>query len=466
MAELKVIKTAAETALAQTFTQARPHLPGGEAIAKGRAAAFDVFAREGPPQHRRIEDWKYTDLRALMREAKPLAAPPDAQAKARGKHAGALLDAGEAFRIVFVDGAFVPELSDTAALEDGLSFTSLAAALADNDQELMRHLGKLAPTSDVAVALNTALMGDGAVIRVRDGATIKRPLHLVFAASEKPAASFTRSLMTVGKGARVMLVESYEGRPAAAIVANAALEVFVGGEAHVDHVKVIGEGADALHISTLAAAIGARARFNTFTFTAGGAGIRNQLFLNFVGEDTVAYISGATLPKGRQHADTTLVVTHTARGRRSREVFKSVLDDEAHGVFQGCIMEGRGAADRRQDGDAGAAAVRSRRSYTTSRNWKYSPTTCNVAGRRDRRRDRRGAEILADGARHSGRRGRGASDPGVSGRGDRKHRACRHARDADRAGGCMVARAKIGLGPLYFEGRFRGHLRMTGVQDV
>jgi Fe-S cluster assembly protein SufD len=341
MAELKVIKTAAETALAQTFTQARPHLPGGEAIAKERAAAFDVFAREGLP-HRRIEDWKYTDLRALMRDAKPLAAPPDAQAKARAKRAGALLDEGEALRLVFADGAFVPELSDTAALEDGLSFTSLAAALADNDQELMR-LGKLAPTSDVAVALNTALMGDGAVIRVRDGATIKRPLHLVFAASEKPAASFTRSLMTVGKGARVMLVESYEGPAGSGYQANAALEVFVGGEAHVDHVKVIGEGADALHISTLAAAIGARARFNTFTFTAGGAVIRNQLSLQFDGEETVANISGATLLKGRQHADTTLVVTHIARGCQSREVFKSVLDDEAHGVFQGRIMVRSGA---------------------------------------------------------------------------------------------------------------------------
>ena len=44
MAEVKVIKTAAETALAHAFAQARPHLPGGPAIAKERAAAFDVFA--------------------------------------------------------------------------------------------------------------------------------------------------------------------------------------------------------------------------------------------------------------------------------------------------------------------------------------------------------------------------------------------------------------------------------------
>ena len=342
MAEVKVIKTAAETALAQTFAQARDRLPGGEAIARERVAAFDVFAKEGLP-HRRIEDWKYTDLRALMRDAKPLAAPPDAQAKARARSAGALLDAGEALRLVFVDGAFVPELSDTAAPEEGLSVTSLAAALAANDEELNRHLGKLAPVSDVAVALNTALMGDGAVIRVRAGATIKRPLHLVFAASEKAAATFTRSLITVGEGARVMLLESHEGPAGSGYQANSALEVFVGDKAHVDHVKVIGEGVDALHISTLAAAIGGYARFNTFSFVAGGAVIRNQLFLKFDGQETVAHIGGASLLKGRQHADTTLVANHIARGCQSREVFKSVLDDEAHGVFQGRIVVRPGA---------------------------------------------------------------------------------------------------------------------------
>jgi Fe-S cluster assembly protein SufD len=341
-AEVKVIKTAAETALAHSFAQARPHLPGGAEIAKERAAAFDVFVREGLP-HRRVEEWKYTDLRALMRDAKPLASPPDAQAKARAKSAGALIGDVEARRLVFVDGAFVPELSDTAALEEGLTVRSLAAALAGDAADLIAHLGKLAPASDVAVALNTALMGDGAVIRVGAGATIERPLHLVFTASEKPAASFVRSLMIVEQGARVMLVESHEGPDGSDYQVNAVLELFVADKAHVDHVKIIGEGAEALHVSTLAAAIGAKARFNSFTFTIGGAVVRNQLFLKFDGEGTVANIRGATLLKGRQHADTTLVANHIARGCQSREVFKSVLDDEAHGVFQGRIVVRQGA---------------------------------------------------------------------------------------------------------------------------
>jgi Fe-S cluster assembly protein SufD len=341
-AEVAVIKTAAETALAQTFAQARDQLPGDEAIMARRNAAFDVFAKEGLP-HRRIEEWKYTDLRALMRDAKPLASPPDASAKARAKDAGRVLGDLDARRLVFVDGAFVPELSDLRELEAGLVVGSLAQALTDGDPVVAARLGKLAPALDAAVALNTALMGDGAVIRVASGATIERPLHLLFVASDKPAAIFTRSLVTIDHGARVMLIESHEGPATSDYQVNAALELFAGDGAHVDHVKVIGEGTEALHVSTLAAAIGAHARFNTFSFISGGAVVRNQLFLRLDGEGTVAAIRGASLLKDRQHADTTLFADHIARDCQSRQMFKSVLDNEAHGVFQGRIIVRRHA---------------------------------------------------------------------------------------------------------------------------
>ena len=341
-AELTTNKTAAESALVNTFAKARDHLPGDGNVAAQRAAAFELFAKQGLP-HRRIEEWKYTDLRALMREAKPLASPPDAAAKASAKTAGSMLGDVEARRLIFVDGVFVPELSDLKGLESGLSIGSLADALAGGDPAVLAYLGKIAPAGDVAVALNTALMGDGAVIRIGGGATIERPLHLCFVTSQKPAATFARSLVTVEPGARVMLIESHEGPAGSDYQINSALELFVGERAHIDHVKIIADGTEALHVSTLAAAVAARARFNTFSFVMGGAVVRNQMFLNFDGEDTVAGIRGATLLGGRQHADTTLLANHIARGCQSREVFKSVLGGEAHGVFQGRIVVRRGA---------------------------------------------------------------------------------------------------------------------------
>jgi Fe-S cluster assembly protein SufD len=337
-ADVRPIKTAAETALAESFAAAKDRLPGAGALASLRAEAFRRFNAEGLP-HRRVEEWKYTDLRALMRDAKPLASPPDAAAKARARDAGAAIASIEGRRIVFVDGAFAPQLSDLAGLEPGLSIGSMAAALASGDPQVTGLLGKLVPTDDAAVALNTAFMGDGAVIRVGDGAALARPLHLVFVnAGGTPAAVFLRSLVIIERGARAMLVESHEGVAANEHQVNAALELKVGDEAHVDHVKITGEGAGALHVSTLMAAVGAHARFNEFLFTTGGTVVRNQMFVRFDGEGTIAGIRGASLLKGRQHADTTLVADHVAGGCTGREVFKSVLDDEGRAVFQGKII--------------------------------------------------------------------------------------------------------------------------------
>ena len=333
MAELALMKTAAEQQLAAEWQQARRVLPGAAAL---REQAFGLFESNGLP-HRRIEEWKYTDLRALMREARPLAGAPDAAARARAKDAGAGLASIEARRIVFIDGALAPELSDLAALEAGLGIRSLAQCLAAGDPLTMAHLGTTVGTDDVTVALNTAFMGDGAVIHVEAGATLARPLHLAFVNCGKaPASVFIRSLVVIGEGARVMLVESHEG--SAEYQVNAAVELKVGDGAHVDHVKITGDGAGALHVSSLLAAIGARARFNEFLFTTGGAVVRNQLFVRFAGEGTIASIGGATLLRDRQHADTTLLADHAVAGCTSRELFKSVLEDQSRGIFQGKIV--------------------------------------------------------------------------------------------------------------------------------
>src|SRR2546430_7747105 len=99
--DIRPIKTAAECALAVNFAAARGSLPGADAVAALREEAFGRFETDGLP-HRRIEEWKYTDLRALMREAKPLAPLPDAAAKRRAGEQSGMLAAIEARRIAFV----------------------------------------------------------------------------------------------------------------------------------------------------------------------------------------------------------------------------------------------------------------------------------------------------------------------------------------------------------------------------
>jgi Fe-S cluster assembly protein SufD len=336
-AGIRPVRTQAELGLVDVYTTSRQGLPGGSDISAVRAAAFNHFALAGLP-NARVEAWKYTDLRRLMRDAKPLAAPPDARGRKRAQEAGGLL-AGLGFRrLVIVDGSFVAELSDLDGLETGLMVRSMAEALALDEPLLSQGLGPMVPADEPALALNTALAGDGVVITISPGVIIERPIHLVFAnTSATPAAMVTRSLVVVGGGARATIIETHEGRDQQDYQVNTVLQLVVGDEARVDHVKVTREGGAAIHVATLLANIGARAEFNALGFTTGGAVVRNQLFVLLAGEGTVANLRGLSLLADKQHADTTLAVDHSAPGCQSREVFKAVVDDEARAVFQGKI---------------------------------------------------------------------------------------------------------------------------------
>ncbi len=89
MADVTLMKTPAETALAQAFESAKTALPGQ---AESRAQAFEQFNSRGLP-HRRVEEFKYTDLRALLREVAPFAGVPSAD-EAKAALAGAKALAG------------------------------------------------------------------------------------------------------------------------------------------------------------------------------------------------------------------------------------------------------------------------------------------------------------------------------------------------------------------------------------
>ena len=273
-----------------------------------------------------------------MREAKPLAPPPDRAAKEHAKIAGNILSGIPAHRFVFVDGEFVPELSEQEAIP-GVRIYSLASELTRGDGGGAFPVAVKSAAEDSVVSLNLAFAADGAVIHIARNTVVAKPIHLVFTHSgAAPTAVFARSRVVVDAGAEVTLVESHEGPNKLDYQINAALALFVGDRAKVNHVKVAREGDHALHVSTLTAAVGEGATLRHFIFTLGGGVTRDQLFVNCNGKNAEVNVSGASLLRHREHADITLVLDHAIGGCTSREIFKSVLDDESRGVFQGKII--------------------------------------------------------------------------------------------------------------------------------
>ena len=338
-----VTRTKAEQAYSGMFEAVAAGLPGGRAVADARKAAIGAFAGLGLP-HRRIEEWKYTDLRAMLKEAFSPSLQRGAQVDERALEAplGPALASLDAVRLVFLDGAFAPALSRLDS-EQGKTyhFDPLTRGLEQGFDWLTALVGEtFGPKATAVVALNTAFMTDGALLRVVEGARPGRPIHLVFATTgAEKAAVTTRCFVEIGAGAEATVLESHVSLGEGAKQTNAMTEMSVRDRARVRHIKLTaGAAAGSAHVGTWITRLGAKSQYRAFQLTAGAPLVRNQLWVTFAGEGGKLDISGCFLGDGSDHIDTTLVVDHAVPGCESRELFKGVLTDRARGVFQGKVI--------------------------------------------------------------------------------------------------------------------------------
>jgi Fe-S cluster assembly protein SufD len=308
-------------------------------LAALRARAMDRFQALGFPTTR-DEDWHYTSVAPIaegaFRPAPPPAAPLDPDILA------AVLLGGDAWsRLVFVNGRFDRGLSRFAELPGDVTVMTLAEALREEPGLCEAHLGRVAPFEAHAfTALNTAFVADGVVLRVPDDVTLPTPIQIVHVADAgaDQAVLHPRVLVVAGRHARVAVVETWLGLPGARHFTNAVTEVVVGDGAHVQHYGVQRAAAQAFHVNTVQAVQGRDSVFHQFTFTAGGALSRANVYSHLAAPGAEVRLHGLYLLDDAQHADHQTFVHHAAEGCASREVYKGILDGESHGVFNGKVL--------------------------------------------------------------------------------------------------------------------------------
>ncbi|MBW5436552.1 Fe-S cluster assembly protein SufD [Bradyrhizobium canariense] len=332
-----VAKTGNGRAVSDLFASAAGRLPGSPSVIAVRREAFETYERLGLP-HRRIEEWKYTDLRALVGEVLPLAAAPDAAALKRAADAVKAHAIAGARKLVLVDGVFAADLSDLKALGSEVSVKTLREVLENKANPAAADLLQTI-SSDAVISLNAAMATDGVVISVADGAQPSAPVQLIHVATASSASSFTRSHLRIGKGARATIIESFvaAGKTSAYQV-NDAVILAVGDNADAAHIRLMDDSPDAVNITSQFVTVGANTKLNFFNMTTGAAVSRLQGFITLAGEGSELSVNGVNLLQKTEHGDTTLVVDHAVPNCVSREVFRAVIDDRAHSVFQGRII--------------------------------------------------------------------------------------------------------------------------------
>lgn len=301
----------------------RGRLPGRDLpwLAAQRDAAAESFRAQGFPT-RRVEAWKYTDLRPLTEAGfgEPLTPVETAPELPR---------AAVPRRVVFVDGRFRPDLSDS-----GLPVRSLAQNLGAAEG----LLGSLARTEGLPlVALNTALFEDGILIDLAPGEDGGEIELLSVVRADRPVALHPRHLIRLGEGAKLVLIERSWGVGESRYLHSPVLEFRVAAGAHVTHARLQQEGVAGIHLSTVFAEVAESGTYDSFLLHAGAKLARAEAHVKLAGPRASAHLNGAQLVGDGQHADCTTFLDHAAPDCPSRQTVKTVLAGRSRGVFQGKI---------------------------------------------------------------------------------------------------------------------------------
>ncbi|MEZ5238994.1 MAG: Fe-S cluster assembly protein SufD [Microthrixaceae bacterium] len=339
---------------------------GADAGDTGIDWARTWLAEHGLPNPK-AEAWRYTplsDIERVLTSARPTG---DAAATTENPGAGTLdnstLDESAprygAVRLVFVNGRYSEELSDSPAdpelaapLPPGVRvgpLSDLAGSRHGNASELLGrwaepHPEGLGPDDGFRV-LNALGHPDPAVVTVSPGVAVGSPVNIVHVrtagSGEHVPLSQPLTLIDVGPGASCRVIETHVALGAG--ITNALTRIRVGVDAHLHHVRVQDDHRDATHVGDTVVEQHRGAHLESISVNLGAGSGRLGIDVALCGEHATADLSGLALLAGTQRLDTVLKVDHRVPDCTSSQNFRAIVDDRARSSFCGHVLVDHGA---------------------------------------------------------------------------------------------------------------------------
>ena len=231
---------------------------------------------------RRDEDWRWSDLRALIRVMPP-ASPAVATAAENPALAGI-----EGARILYVNGHLI-----------------------DGDAVRIPATGK--------------------------GAFVRR-----FVSASEGTAHHLDAPVEVEAGGRLTLIDSFEGQ-AGGYLASAVGAIRVGEGAVVERIVLLDEPEDAVSVARFEVMLSPGAIYSQTVLACGAKRQRIETLVRHPGAGASVRLDGAYVLGGARHSDQTTAVTHAGPGGETLQLCKGVAADRARAVFQGRIVVKAGA---------------------------------------------------------------------------------------------------------------------------
>ena len=299
---------------------ARPYYPSS--LNNIREIAFSKFLNIGMPT-KKWEDWKHTDISIITKGSFRISEKHDAPTKKidiskykiKGTHT-----------LVIYNGHYQ---ESSSALPDGIQVLPNIEYLKKNN---LKNNDKESSPFDL---LNTSLMDSGISIITEPNVNIKKPIHILFICSSNENLMVSpRINIEINKSSSLNLIEHCVGGPNP-FLQNTSVFISVKENAFFDHIFIQSSSEKAANINNLYVDIHEHSTYKYFQYVKGAGLSRANIHAYLKGEHSECVLSGLMLLIEKQHCDTHIITDHIAPHCTSTQNFKSVLNGNSSGVFNG-----------------------------------------------------------------------------------------------------------------------------------
>lgn len=279
--------------------------------------AKEVFAANGWP-NKRNEDWHYTDLSARLPSSfqnQSLELSEDVRLD------NLTCDVEDAIQLDFINGL----LTEVEELPDGVEISALI-----DHPELVQQSDE--DVTDPLLYANLAHLETGIVIDVSQ--VIEEPMEIHFHNTSADEASFVRIIFRLAEGGSLTLIESHSGWGHTQLVSD----VYQHEDSMLRHLRL--HQAEDTQVSLLLnrVSLDARAHYHNVAISLSGGLGRLETRVTFNAPGSHAGLATALLSGGKQHIDITTRLNHLSADTTSDTIARTILDDEACGIFQGKVI--------------------------------------------------------------------------------------------------------------------------------
>lgn len=272
--------------------------------------AWRRFSELGFPKQKQ-ELWRYTSLARLEKEELKF---PQVRPGTRPE-----LGALNGMEVVWIQNGFVN--AGAARSVEVKSIQDVATSEEKSDNALTH--------------LNLALCNGGVSIRAKKD---RRAQLLIVHQSTGATQVHARNKITVETNAELDVVELFVGDHGQSYWSNSVTEVFLQANAKMSYAKLQLQGDRAFHTGYTTVHVEKDSSFEGFLFGKGSALQREELHATIDGENANVCLYGLSMGTGKQHLDTRINVEHLKGNTQSQQTFKSIMNDDARGVFNGRIF--------------------------------------------------------------------------------------------------------------------------------